>query len=188
MKTWNLLLLLLPMTQACSDSGVAAKDTGLPSSSSNASIRSAMTPSSTSTTPSSGSASDPWAPLRAACLDFTNEKRASEGTAALALWTEASACSDQQAQDDLEANSAHGHFKACGESAQNTCPGWTTQSDTEAQQQTLIGCLTAMWNEGPGEPYSAHGHYINMSNVNYTKMTCGFHFAEGELWINQNFK
>lgn len=131
---------------------------------------------------------DSFATLREACLDFTNEKRASEGKTPLVLWSDASKCSDQQAKDDWKFDSPHGHFGDCNEGAQNTCPGWPANADTAAQREVLINCLTMMWNEGPGEPYSAHGHYINMSNSQYTKVTCGFYYENGSLWINQNFR
>ena len=46
-----------------------------------------------------------------------------------------------------------------------------------------------MWDEGPGEPYSEHGHYINMSSASYTMVACGFYQnAQGEVWANQNFR
>jgi hypothetical protein len=69
----------------------------------------------------------------------------------------------------------------CGESAQNTCPNWGSE------EQVISGCLQAMWDEGPGEPFSAHGHYINMSSSNYSKVACGFSSAGGGVWANQNF-
>ena len=45
-----------------------------------------------------------------------------------------------------------------------------------------------MWDEGPGEPFSEHGHYINMSNPEFTRVACGIFTAEdGEIWSVQNF-
>ena len=45
-----------------------------------------------------------------------------------------------------------------------------------------------MWNEGPGEDWSQHGHYINMSNPAYTKVSIGFYTTpEGKIWCVQNF-
>jgi hypothetical protein len=54
----------------------------------------------------------------------------------------------------------------------------------------MIGnCLAAMWAEGPGEPYSAHGHYINMANASYTKVACGFAVrSDGRVWAVQDFR
>lgn len=129
-----------------------------------------------------------WSELRQACLDFTNAKRATESKAELLLWEEASTCSDNQARMDMQADSPHGHFKACKEGAQNTCPGWSSGADIESQKQVLTSCLQMMWDEGPGEPFSEHGHYINMSSTSYSKLTCGFHYENGSLWINQNFR
>lgn len=99
----------------------------------------------------------------------------------LARWADAEACSDQQSANDQSTNSPHGNFGACGESAQNTCPNWGSEQDV------VVGCLQAMWDEGPGEPFEAHGHYINMSNTEYTKVACGFSASGGGVWANQNF-
>ena len=42
--------------------------------------------------------------------------------------------------------------------------------------------------EGPGEPFSDHGHYINMTNESYTKVACGFYTTPGgAVWSVQNF-
>ncbi len=43
--------------------------------------------------------------------------------------------------------------------------------------------------EGPGEPYSEHGHYINMANPGYTKVACGFAvLPNGRVWAVQDFR
>lgn len=53
----------------------------------------------------------------------------------------------------------------------------------------IDGCLEMMWAEGPGTDFSAHGHYINMSNTGYKMVACGFHVtANGSVWSVQNFK
>jgi hypothetical protein len=45
-----------------------------------------------------------------------------------------------------------------------------------------------MFDEGPGEPYSAHGHYINMTSTSYSQVACGFYVtSDGSVWIVQNF-
>jgi len=104
----------------------------------------------------------------------------------LARWTEAEGCADQHAEYDSK-RSAHSGFrdKICtpGGWAQNECPGWGST------EQVIQGCLQAMWDEGPGEPYSAHGHYINMTNPSYKMVACGFHETdEGRFWSVQNFQ
>lgn len=115
------------------------------------------------------------------CVDRINQLRYEcQCLPPLARWTDGEACSDGQSADDQATNSAHGHFGSCGESAQNTCPNWGSNADV------IGGCLQSMWDEGPGEPFSAHGHYINMSNTGYTKVACGFADAAG-VWSNQNF-
>jgi hypothetical protein len=46
-----------------------------------------------------------------------------------------------------------------------------------------------MWDEGPGEPYSVHGHYINMTNPLYGMVACGFYeTGGGSVWAVQNFQ
>jgi hypothetical protein len=46
-----------------------------------------------------------------------------------------------------------------------------------------------MWDEGPGEPFSAHGHYINMTNPAYGMVACGFfETPSGAVWSVQNFQ
>lgn len=115
------------------------------------------------------------------CVDRINQLRYEcQCLPPLARWTDGEACSDGQSADDQAADSPHGNFGSCGELAQNTCPNWGSTSDV------IGGCLQSMWDEGPGEPFSAHGHYINMSNTQYTKVACGFAEANG-VWSNQNF-
>jgi len=99
----------------------------------------------------------------------------------LQRWTDAEACTDQQSADDQDANQGHANFGACGENAQNTCPDWGSE------QQVVGGCLQMMWDEGPGEPFIDHGHYINMSSTTYTKVACGSSTDSGGVWSNQNF-
>lgn len=116
------------------------------------------------------------------CLDKINTLRATEKKPALVEWTDALSCSDAEAQSDSVSGKPHGAFGKCNEMAQNECPGYPSV-DTIATT-----CLDQMWAEGPGEPYIAHGHYINMSNSSYTKVACGFYKkADGTVWAVQNF-
>jgi len=118
------------------------------------------------------------------CVDIINEYRATEGKPPYARWADAEPCSDDEARSDSETGIPHGAFGACGESAQNECPGWPGPVET-----LLEGCLAGMWAEGPGEPFSEHGHYINMSSTSYTEVACGFHTtAGGGIWALQNFR
>ncbi|MEZ4373078.1 MAG: hypothetical protein R3B07_19805 [Polyangiaceae bacterium] len=133
---------------------------------------------------SSGSSStDPLDALRDACVKRINDFRATEGKPPYARWTDGEACADEQAGNDANGGGPHGNFGMCGEFAQNTCPGWGSYDDV------IQNCLQAMWDEGPGEPFSEHGHYINMSSDNYSKVACGFYkMADGSIWASQNFK
>ena len=116
------------------------------------------------------------------CVDRINQFRwECQCLPPLARWTDAEQCSDDQSADDQAANSPHGHFGVCSEWAQNTCPNWGSEDDV------IVGCLQSMWDEGPGEPFSEHGHYINMSSTSYTKVACGFSSSGGGVWSNQNF-
>jgi hypothetical protein len=129
-----------------------------------------------------------WSEMREVCLNFINERRASENKAALLLWFDASDCTESQAAADFHTNSPHDHFGKCGETAQNTCPGWPAGYDFDSQKKALLSCLQEMWDEKSAGWFSEDGHYINMSNSAYTKVTCGFHLNDGKLWVNQNYR
>ena len=75
----------------------------------------------------------------------------------------------------------HPNFGMCNENGQNTCPDWGSED------QLIGGCLQMMWDEGPGEPFSAHGHYLNMSSTSFTKVACGLSVGSNGFWSNQNF-
>jgi hypothetical protein len=121
---------------------------------------------------------------RVACVDGINAYRATLSLPPFAGWTSASSCADGEAKSDSQTGTAHGAFGQCGESAQNECPGWPGPPDS-----LLAGCLKMMWDEGPGQPFSAHGHYINMSSTAYTSVSCGFsQTPTGSWWAVQNFR
>ena len=103
----------------------------------------------------------------------------------LTRWNAGEACADQQAEYDVT-HGPHAGIRAMicspGGGGQNECPGWGSSEDV------LDGCMQAMWDEGPGEDFQAHGHYLNMSNTAYTGVACGFHTtANGRVWAVQNF-
>lgn len=132
--------------------------------------------------PSPGASADPYDGNRQACVDRINDFRATEGLPPYARWRGIELCTDDEAESDSETNTAHGAFGQCGEQAQNECPGWPSLD------AVVEGCLQAMWDEGPGEPFSAHGHYLNMSSTSYTKVACGFYVTDtGTVWAIQNF-
>ncbi|WP_437711595.1 CAP domain-containing protein [Sorangium sp. So ce448] len=118
------------------------------------------------------------------CVDTINQHRATLGLPPLARWVEAESCSDEEAESDGNTGEFHGAFGLCKENAQNECPGWDGPPDS-----MIVPCLQLMWDEGPGEDFEKHGHYINMSSTRYTKVACGFHtFPDGSVWSVQNFK
>lgn len=118
-----------------------------------------------------------------ACVDRINELRATIDLPPLDRWADAEPCADDQAKSDSETGVFHGAFGQCDEYAQNECPGWPSYDDV------IEGCLQMMWDEGPGEPYEEHGHYINMTNPAYTEVACGFYTTpEGAVWAVQDFR
>lgn len=126
---------------------------------------------------------DAYKQHRVDCVERINAFRATEGLPALNRWTNGESCADEEAKQDAGSSTPHGAFGQCEESAQNECPGW------DSMEQIIDGCIQMMWNEGPGEPYSEHGHYINMTNPSYTKVACGFYQSKSNgVWSVQNFK
>jgi len=116
------------------------------------------------------------------CVAEINKWRATEGLPPLKRWTEAETCTDGQCKSDSETNRPHGAFGRCSENAQNECPGWNGNPETMIQ-----GCLKMMWDEkfGNGEK----GHYENMKNTRFTKVSCGFYVTPGgKVWAIQNFR
>lgn len=129
------------------------------------------------------SSGDPYAD----CVTRINQLRwECQCLPALQRWTEAEDCADQHAQYD-STREPHAGFRddICAPRgwAQNECPGW------RSTEQVVTGCLQAMWDEGPGEPYAEHGHYINMTNQSYSMVACGFYETpDGSVWSVQNFQ
>ena len=122
------------------------------------------------------------------CVETINAFRATEDLAPMALWNDSAACLARQAATDAASGDAHGSFGRCTERAQNTCPGWPSDTSPASQRTVLRSCVQMMWDEGPGSDFSKHGHYLNMVNPAHTKVGCGFHLARGSLWINMNFR
>jgi hypothetical protein len=104
----------------------------------------------------------------------------------LARWSEGEACASMHAEYDTT-RTPHSGFRdgICeeGGSGQNECPGWPSVD------ATVSGCLQLMWDEGPGEDFQMHGHYLNMTNDRFSMVACGFHTtAGGDVWAVQNFR
>ncbi len=137
----------------------------------------------TTANPTDPTGGDPDEAATQLCVDTINMYRATLGLAALARWTDAETCSDEEAAMDGASGTPHGAFGQCGESAQNECPGWPGPPEA-----MITGCLELMWAEGPGEDFNKHGHYITMSNPAYTKVACGFADGMNGVWAVQNFQ
>ena len=130
----------------------------------------------------SGGGVDVFAASRIDCVDAINAFRATEALPPLTRWSDGESCADTQGLADSNASASHANYGDCGEGAQNTC-GARNSTD-----QIIDGCLQSMWDEGPGEPFSEHGHYLNMSSTDYTEVACAFvELADGSIWASQNF-
>jgi hypothetical protein len=104
----------------------------------------------------------------------------------LERWVDAEACADEHAEYDADLGRAHAGFRdrICNfnGSAQNECSGYPNDG------LVISGCLQQMWDEGPGPWGDDHGHYLNMTNVDFRRVACGFYTtAEGRVWSVQNF-
>jgi hypothetical protein len=123
------------------------------------------------------------------CVNRINQFRAEcQCLGPLERWTEAEDCADQMAEYDSNSGVAHsgwsGRICMPGGNGQNECPGWGGGA-----QMIVSGCLQLMWDEGPGEPFSEHGHYLNMSSTRFTRVACGFYTTSGgQIWAVQNFQ
>ncbi len=121
------------------------------------------------------------------CVNRINQLRAEcQCLPPLTRWTEGEACANEQAEYDAVRDDPHAGFSdgICESgTGQNECPGWGSE------RQTITGCLQQMWDEGPGEPFIDHGHYINMTNPDHDRVACGFFTtSDGEVWAVQNFR
>ena len=141
---------------------------------------------------------DGW---RDECLRLANEYRATEGVAPLVLADDdVQYCTIQQAAADMEENKAHGHSRMCGIGAQNSGPNFSTSWKKNATAAVQY-YIKAMWEDekalvtsGQRDPdkdedYQYIGHYLNMRNSAYTKLSCGIAIsADGKKgWFNMNF-
>ena len=121
------------------------------------------------------------------CVRRINQLRAEcQCLPPLEYWLEGEDCANEQAEYDAVNNQAHAGFNAgiCGPSGrgQNECPGY------QSENQVISLCLQQMWDEGPGESFQQHGHYINMTNPGHQRVACGFFTSEqGQVWAIQNF-
>jgi hypothetical protein len=158
-------------------------------SSSSRSSSSTTSSSSHSSASDSGAsdASDPLAAARAQCVQIINQDRASLNPPSPPL-TENTAeepCVDAEAQTDYTQNSAHYsfiHYNNCKSFAEDECPGWPGPPSS-----IMTNCLAQMWAEGPPAA-GQDNHWLNMSNLQYTKVACGFYQTpSGTWWATQDF-
>lgn len=141
---------------------------------------------------------DGW---RDECLKLANEYRASEGVAPLVLADDdVQYCTIQQAAADMAENKAHGHSKMCGIGAQNSGPNFSTSWKKNATE-TAKGFIKMMWEDekalvtsgerdpNKDEDYQYIGHYLNMRNPDYKKLSCGIALSDDgkKGWFNMNF-
>jgi hypothetical protein len=147
--------------------------------------------------------------LRQVCVDTINMYRSTVNVMPalmpLARGTPADeTCSDDGAKIDGDSGQAHKSAGMCmGYGGQDACPGWPVGGRGYATlEAALLDCLKKMWDEG--EPpvsrsecqkdyqgcFLKYGHYLNMSDPNYTGVVCGFYLMEDGMswWMNQDFK
>jgi hypothetical protein len=175
-----------PTTTAGTTAATSTSTTGATTQSTTTTTTDPSTSTTTTTDPSTSTTTGGVDPDEAAtqlCVDTINMYRATLGLPALARWKDAEDCSDAECLSDGMTGTPHGAFGMCGEFAQNECPGWPGDP-----ADMITGCLEVMWAEGPGEDFNLHGHYINMSNPDYTKVACGFAPGMGGIWAVQNFQ
>ena len=188
------LAALLPVLAACDDSGGGSdgdggeggtwQTTGGAGGNGTTTDTSGAGGSTTTTSTTTSTSTGGDGSVAQLCVDTINQHRASIGLGPLTRWTDAEACSDGEAESDANSGQPHGAFGSCGESGQNECPGWPGPAE-----EMIGGCLQMMWDEGPGEDFQTHGHYINMTNPSYSMVSCGFHtLPDGDVWAVQNFK
>ena len=197
------------------ESAESTEPTSTESSDTPTSESSGTTPESAGTTDPESSAASTLTPLqeyeskytffddgwRDECLRLANEYRASEGVAPLTLADEdVQWCTVQQAAADLAENTPHGHSRMCGIGAQNSGPNFFTSWRASATA-VVKGFLKMMWDDekalvtsgerdpNKDEDYTYIGHYLNMRNSAYTKLSCGIALTEDGTkgWFNMNF-
>jgi len=122
------------------------------------------------------------------CVNRINQFRAEcQCLPPLRRWVEGEACADEHAAYDAERQAPHAGFsgRICAESGfgQNECPGYGGVG------HVIDVCLQQMWDEGPGENFQQHGHYLNMTNARFSMVACGFFDSpQVGMWAVQNFQ
>ncbi|MEM9864730.1 MAG: CAP domain-containing protein [Myxococcota bacterium] len=122
------------------------------------------------------------------CVQRINQFRAEcQCLPPLQCWVEGESCAAEHAEYDSDGRPAHSGFsnRICenGGRAQNECPSY------RSADSIISTCLQQMWDEGPGEPFIEHGHYINMTNPAHSRVACGMFIRDdGRVWAVQNFR
>ncbi|MEM6957554.1 MAG: CAP domain-containing protein [Myxococcota bacterium] len=122
------------------------------------------------------------------CVQRINQFRAEcQCLPPLQRWVEGESCAAEHAEYDSDGRPAHSGFsdRICenGGRAQNECPSY------RSADSIISTCLQQMWDEGPGEPFIEHGHYINMTNPAHSRVACGMFIRDdGRVWAVQNFR
>lgn len=102
-------------------------------------------------------------------------------------WVEGEDCADQMAEYDAMLDEAHAGIRAkiCEPSnaGQNECLNYGPSFGI------IDFCFQQMWDEGPGEDFQVHGHYLNMSDPDSNRVACGVYVApNGDVTSVQNFQ
>ena len=121
------------------------------------------------------------------CVNRVNQFRAEcQCLPPLRRWVAGEACANTHAEYD-STRGPHAGFsgRICPESGfgQNECPGYNDIN------QVIQVCLQQMWDEGPGDDFQRHGHYLNMTNPRFSQVACGFYDGpQTGMWAVQNYQ
>jgi hypothetical protein len=133
----------------------------------------------------------------------------------LARWSEAEVCAAANAEYDQGTGQAHSGWpdEACPDESgplATSNAGWATNECPSYGSATSVinGCLQSMYAEGAewaeqlgraptqsdygsceNSCYSAYGHFIAMTNANYSMVACGIYDeVSDDIWSVQNFQ
>lgn len=134
-------------------------------------------------------------------LDKVNAYRASKGVAPLVIdpALSAFALTGSERLSDDHAPHANFKFEAGTDPAFAGAHVWAeNQGDpngvrkldadpTVNTQKQIDLMLKLMWDEGPGDAATGHGHYDNMMNPAFTRMGVGLYSRDGVLYMTNDF-
>ncbi len=124
-----------------------------------------------------------YAAAKKLCLDEVNRHRATLGRSALVWDTELEALADRSAAYDLSHGTHH---------ALNGIEGWNIRENYgwamgKTVENFIKESIQNMWDEGPGDDFQKHGHFLNMRDAD-SKMGCGVAVSDRGMGMTHLFK